>query len=107
MAFSIIGIDGLAASNYISNKVPQWEDSPFQHCISLFVFTDNVATLSLLKYEDCLSVINELLTEMHRLAAYRPQERRSVCKDTSLFLLILILISNTSLESDHQNKQKR
>lgn len=50
VAFSIISIFGLTASNYISNKEPQWEDSPLQQCIWLFVFTDNVATISLLKY---------------------------------------------------------
>ncbi len=48
MALAIISIDGLAASNYISNIGPQWEDSPFQQRIS-----------------DCAA--NELLPVMHRL----------------------------------------
>lgn len=51
MAFSIISIDGLAASNYISNKMAQWEDSPFQPCLSVFVYTDNLTTLCSLRYE--------------------------------------------------------
>ncbi len=41
VASSIISIYGLAASNYISNKEPQWEDSPCQQGILLFVYTND------------------------------------------------------------------
>lgn len=37
VAFSIISTDGLAASNYIPNKVAQCENSRFLQCISLCV----------------------------------------------------------------------
>lgn len=93
VAFSIISIDGLAASNYISNKAPQWEDSAFQRCLSLSVYTDNVGSISLLKYEYCISATNELLTAMHGLllAALRATGERKCYCEPSFFLLILTL----------------